>query len=51
VFYLFEVRDMRKTRAFISAHDAARAAFESGVIEGEYHFIQDEKIAGYRRPM
>ena len=51
VFFLFEVRNMRKARAFISAPGAARAAASSGVIEGEYHFLSDAPASGYgRRP-
>ena len=45
VFYLFRVEDLEKAKAFISAPDAAEAAQESGVIEGEYHFV--ESTSGY----
>jgi len=41
VFFLFEVRNLRKARAFISAPAAARAGRKSGVVEGEYHFVRD----------
>ena len=47
VFFLFEVRDMRKARVFISAPGAAEAGATSGVIEGEYHFVRDAGMAGY----
>jgi hypothetical protein len=40
VFFLFEVKDLRKARAFISAPAAASAGRKSGVIEGEYHFVR-----------
>ncbi len=51
VFFLFEVRNMKKARAFISAPGAARAAASSGVLEGEYHFLRDVPTSGYgKRP-
>jgi hypothetical protein len=45
VFFLFEVTSMDKARAFISNPAAADAARTSGVVEGEYHFL--ETSAGY----
>jgi hypothetical protein len=45
VFFLFEVSDEGRARAFISNPAAAEAAAASGVIEGEYHFL--ESVAGY----
>jgi hypothetical protein len=39
IFYLFRVDDVGKAEAFISAPDAARAARTSGVVDGEYHFV------------
>ena len=45
VFFLFEVTDMTKARAFISNPAAGEAAKTSGVLEGEYHFL--ESSAGY----
>ncbi|MGP8187092.1 MAG: hypothetical protein ACLQKY_13575 [Terracidiphilus sp.] len=39
VFFLFEVTDVGLARAFISNPAAAEAAVASGVIEGEYHFL------------
>ena len=47
VFFLVEVTDMAKARAFIHDPPAAEAAQESGVLDGEYHFI--EKSEGYDR--
>jgi len=41
VFFLFEVESPEKARQFISDPDAAAAAKASGVIEGEYHFLED----------
>jgi len=49
IFFLFKVTDMRKARAFISAPEAAEAGADSGVVDGEYHFIRDAGMAGYRR--
>jgi len=45
VFFLFEVVSMGKARAFISNPSAAEAAKTSGVLEGEYHFL--ESSSGY----
>jgi hypothetical protein len=39
IFFLFRVEDMEKAKAFISAPDASDAARTSGVIDGEYHFV------------
>jgi len=40
VFFLFEVTDAGLARAFISNPNAAEAAQASGVLEGEYHFLE-----------
>lgn len=40
VFFLFEVTDPKKARAFISNPAAAEAGKTSGVLDGEYHFLQ-----------
>jgi len=45
VFFLFEVTDPEKARAFISNPAAAEAGKASGVLDGEYHFL--ESCAGY----
>jgi hypothetical protein len=49
VYFLFEVRNPRRARAFISSPKAAEAAAGSGVIDGEYHFIRDAGMAPYGR--
>jgi hypothetical protein len=49
VFFLFEVSNVRKARAFICAPAAAKAAAASGVVEGEFHIIRDSGTAAYRR--
>jgi hypothetical protein len=41
VFFVFQVLDINKARAFIQAPDAEEAAKASGVIDGEYHFVED----------
>jgi len=46
IFFMFEVRSMEKAQQFISNPDAAKAAAASGVVDGEYHFIED--AGGYR---
>jgi hypothetical protein len=43
--FWFEVTDPAKARAFISNPAAAEAAKTSGVLDGEYHFL--ESSAGY----
>jgi hypothetical protein len=40
VFFLFEVTDAGQAHAFIANPAAADAAQASGVIEGEYHFLE-----------
>jgi len=40
VFFLFEVTDTKSARAFINNVDAAKAAEMSGVLDGEYHFLE-----------
>jgi hypothetical protein len=42
IFFLFEVSSMDKAKAFIGNLDAAKAAETSGVIDGEYHFVEDD---------
>jgi hypothetical protein len=46
VFFLFEVGSLEKARNFISNPEAAKAAEASGVLDGEYHFVED--AGGYR---
>ena len=45
VFFLFEVTSLDKARAFINNPAAAEAGKTSGVLGGEYHFL--ESGAGY----
>jgi hypothetical protein len=40
VFFLFEVTDSEKARAFIGNPAAAEAGKTSGVLDGEYHFLE-----------
>jgi hypothetical protein len=44
-FILFEVTSLERARAFISDLAAAEAGRMSGVLDGEYHFL--ETSAGY----
>ena len=46
VFFTFEVSSMEKAQMFISNPEATKAALASGVIDGEYHFVED--AGGYR---
>jgi len=46
VFFMFEVASLEKARNFISNPEAAKAAEASGVMNGEYHFVED--AGGYR---
>ena len=41
VFFIFRVEDLAKAKAFISSDDAAAAGKASGVIEGNYWFLND----------
>ena len=45
VFFIFEVQDMDKAKEFINSPESAKAGEVSGVIDGEYNFI--ENIEGY----
>ena len=40
VFFLFEVADIEKARAFVTAPEGAEAGKAAGVIEGEIHFLR-----------
>jgi hypothetical protein len=48
VFFLFEVASLDQARAFIGDPEAAKAGETAGVIDGEYHFVED--AGGYRSP-
>jgi len=41
VFFMFEVASLDKARKFISNPEAAKVGEASGVIDGEYHFVED----------
>jgi hypothetical protein len=41
IFFMFEVASMDQAREFISNPESAKAGEASGVIDGEYHFIED----------
>lgn len=41
VFFLFEVASVEKAREFIGNPEAAKAGEASGVMDGEYYFIED----------
>ena len=43
VFFMFEVSDIEKARAFINAPEAEEAGRVSGVLDGECHFIEESK--------
>ena len=40
VFFTFEVLDIGRARAFVSAPEAADAGESSGVLDGEIHFAE-----------
>lgn len=48
VFFLFEVDSLDKARAFINAPEAAETGTASGVLDGEYRFL--ESSAHYSLP-
>ena len=39
VFFLFEVEDIARARAFLDSQDAAASARECGLIEGDFRFF------------
>jgi len=41
IFFLFEVASMDRTMEFVNSPESAKAGEESGVIDGEFHFIKD----------
>jgi hypothetical protein len=40
VFFLFEVADIEKARAFVTAPEGRQAGNAAGVMEGEIHFLR-----------
>jgi len=40
VFFMFEVADMEKAHEFINDPESAKAGEDSGVIDGEIHFVE-----------
>jgi len=45
VFFLFEADSIDRARQFIDAPASAQAGEDAGVIDGEYHFV--EEAPGY----
>ena len=43
VFFVFKVRNLAHARAFISTPAAIEAGTTSGVLEGEYHFLENSQ--------
>jgi hypothetical protein len=41
IFFLFEVASLDRAREFIGNPKAAKAGEASGVLDGEYHFLED----------
>ena len=41
VFFMFEVASMDKAMAFMSTPEAVEGRDASGVLDGEFHFIED----------
>ena len=41
IFFMFEVASMDTAREFIGNPEAAKAGQASGVLDGEYHFVED----------
>ena len=50
IFFLFEVASMAKAREFIGDPEAAKAGEVSGVLDGEYHFIEDAGVYSGEEP-
>jgi len=47
VFFLFDVEDQERAKAFLGDSGAAEARKESGVLEGEFHFVSPSESEGY----
>ena len=45
VFFMFRVDSFERARAFIADPGAAEAGAVAGVVDGEYHFLED--VGGY----
>jgi len=43
VFFTFEVASIDKAQEFISNSEAAKAGESSGVLDGEYHFVEETR--------
>jgi hypothetical protein len=41
VFFLFEIESIDRATAFMATPEAAEAGRVSGVVDGEYHFVED----------
>jgi len=41
VFFVFEIASMEKAQEFMSNPEAVKAGEASGVLNGEYHFVED----------
>jgi len=46
VFFLFRIESIERANAFIGAPEAAAAGKSSGVLDGEYHFIESSEGYG-----
>ena len=44
VFFLLEVEDIEKAKAFVSSPESAEAGEDSGVIDGELHFVEGVQL-------
>ena len=50
VFFLFRVDDVGRAITFMSTPDAEAAAAESGVVNGEYHFLNEAGVTASDAP-
>ena len=41
VFFMFEVASIEKAQEFVSTPEAAQVGEAAGVVDGEYHFVED----------
>jgi len=41
VFFMFEVSSMDKAREFLNSPESAEAGEVSGVLDGEFHFVEE----------
>jgi hypothetical protein len=44
VFFIFDVMDTGRAREFLERPESAQAGKDSGVLDGEFHFLESEPV-------